>query len=701
MLTKENGFALPFHWKFPDARNYTFTFISMFIILSIIYFNSFHGAFQFDDAVNIVENENIFLKTLDWSDITKTFYGMAGNKIIRPLSYLSFALNYYVDGLNVIGYHIVNFIIHYLASIFLFLFIYRTLNLPILQERYGSTSYSIALLATILWATSPVQVTAVTYIVQRMASMAGLFYIMAMYFHLKGRTANTHANRLIYFGLTTLTAFLSIGSKENAVMIPVSLWIYDLLLIQGATRANLIKNLKIIVPATLIIFAIGFWYVDISSILNGAAYKGRPFTLLERLLTEPRVIVFYITLLFYPISSRLTLLHDIEISTSLLNPWSTLPAITLIILLVGLALYISRKRPLIAFSILFFFLNHIIEGSFIPLELIYEHRNYIPSMFFFVPLAIFIMQVIDYFSYKMAIQWLIAALLIFLLSAQGHTVFLRNALFAHPLLLWEDNVKKAPKLSNPYHNLGSSYWNLGFYDEAYQYYAKALYFNRHMRLSNKGVVLYSLGMCHLYAKGEYDKAIWFLQAAIEANPDYWPAYKDLAIYYIQKGNLREAEKRISSALVLWPENSELHDTLGFVLLKTGKYEKAMSAARYALKLNPNVHNALCVLGEASRKRGHFQLASFYWQSYLEKNPENIEGILALIELYSRQNDKENLTKMVEKLMSAQGSKNWRQFIDQLQRNPKLTIVTPPNDKLIGIITDNISNQLKCSTGNVN
>ena len=113
-------------------------------------------------------------------------YGIDHDRILRPLSYLSFALNYKLGGMDVFGFHVVNFIIHYFSAVFLFLFIYNTLKLPRLKDQYENIAYPVALLATFFWALNPVWVTSVTYIVQRMASMAGLFYIMSMYFYLKG-----------------------------------------------------------------------------------------------------------------------------------------------------------------------------------------------------------------------------------------------------------------------------------------------------------------------------------------------------------------------------------------------------------------------------------------------------------------------------------------------------------------------------------
>lgn len=691
MITKDNGFDLNIRWRFPDGRKYAFAFIALFVFLIIIYGNSFHCEWQFDDKPNIVENKNIFLKTLDWPDIKKTFYEPRGDGISRPLSYFSFALNYYFDKLNVFGYHIVNFIIHYLSSVFLFLFIYNTLKLSTVRERYEPASYSIAILATFFWAASPMQVTAVTYIVQRMASMSGLFYIMAMYFYLQGRTANRPWKCVLFWGLCVLSAASGLGTKENAVILPVSIWLYDLLLIQGATRENIKKNLKPAVLVILLVLAAGLLYTDISSLLTG--YKNRPFTLTERLLTEPRIIIFYITLLLYPISSRLTLIHDIEISSSLLTPWNTLPAITVIILTVVLAGYFSRKRPLISFCILFFFLNHIVESSFLPLELIYEHRNYIPSMFFFVLIAIFMLCVIDCFSYKKTIQFTMVAVFTFLLAAQGHTVFVRNTIFKHPLLLWSDNVEKTPTLSRPFNNLGATYWDRGFYDEAYESYSRALSLNRQTNLLNLGVNLHNLGMHHLYVTGKYDKALSLFQSALEIYPGYCPAKQELAISLIQKGNIPEAERILRDAILSWPGNADLHHTLGFVLLKEGKYDQAIKEARRALSLNPELFNALCILGETFRGKGNYSMATIYWRRYVEKNLNDLEGNLALIELYSEVGNKDDLSRTIGRLMIMKGSKGWHELIDQLLKDTKPSVYTPEPEKIISIIEDNLDDQL--------
>jgi len=692
MINKENGFRLNIRWHFPGGREYIFTFIALFAFLIIIYSNSFKGSWVFDDTSNILENRNIALRSLDWQNIKETFYGFEGKKLERPFAYLSFALNYYFGEYNVFGYHLVNFVIHYLSSVFLFLFIYRTLRLPVLEVKYGPASYSIALLASVFWATSPVQVTAVTYIVQRMASMAGLFYIMAMYFYLNGRTADRRWKQRLFWGLCLFSATLSLGTKENTVLLPFSIWLYDLLLIQGATRENVIRNMKVFAPILLVVGAVALWYVNIGNILSGAAYGNRPFTLAERLMTQPRIVVFYMAILLYPRDAWLTFIHDTELSTSLTSPWTTLPAMALILGLVALGVYLARKRPLISFSILFYFLNHALESTFIPLELIYEHRNYIPSMFFFIPPAMAMVFVIDYFSYKKTIQFAATALFTFLLFAQGHTVYARNALFVHPLGLWTDNVQKTPTLSRPYLNLGNVYWKLGDYDKAYELFTKAKSLNRYTCLNNMGYNHHNIGMYDLHVAGDYDGALSSFRAAIDTAPGLWRSYNGAAECYIRKGNMAEAGKWLSEALTIWPDNAQLLYTYSFVLLKLGKDAEAAKEARRALSLEPAQYNALGILGETFRRNGNVRMAVFHWERFVQKKPMDLEGHLALIELYSRQKSEDKLNRIIGKLMVRKGETSWEELIDQLLANENAASYIPKRDKIIAIIRNHLSEE---------
>lgn len=642
VFNRKNSFDLNLKWHFPEGKKYAFTFITLFVALITIYGNSFHCQWQFDDYPNILDNKNVHLELFSWKDIQKTIYGMDiyHGQMNRPLSYLTFALNYLFGSTNVFGYHLVNFTIHYLAAIFLFLFIYNTLQLPVLNARYKKTAYGIAILSVFFWTTHPIQVTVVTYIVQRMASMAGMFYIMAMYFYLKGRTENETGKRIGYFIVCGVAAIFSFASKENAAILPMSLLLYDFFLIQGLNHLK--RNLMIAVCLLLITFFIALFFVDISVILEG--YKDRPFTLFERLLTEPRIILFYLTLLFYPTSFRLTLLHDIEISSSLFNPWSTFPAMLIIFLVITIAIIISRKENLIAFCILFFFLNHMIEGSFIPLELIFEHRNYIPSMFLFIPIAILCVHILDYFSYKKSIQLIMSFVIIFIITAQGHTTYIRNDLFKDSLALWQDNIKKAPNLHRPHHNLGDKLMVKGFYEEGISELKQSLEAKAAARHNQKYKTHYNIGVYYL-VNTEYKKALEHFYKVFKYKPNHPKTLNKIAIIKIYLNDLTLAEKFIKEAIRLEPNPTEYHTTLSLILLKKGETDKAIEEAKKGIKDKKNY-----LIGEAFRLKDNITKSVYFYKRHLKHYPNQIPVNLALIELYYLLKDQEALKQRVLHLM---------------------------------------------------
>jgi len=645
MINKENAFNLNINWHFPESRKYAFAFITLFVLLIIIYGNSLHNQWQFDDFPNIVRNENVRLKTISWENIKNTLYitGKGQQLLNRPLARLTFALNYYIGGADVFGYHVVNLAIHYFAAIFLFLFIYNSLQLPVLNERYNITAYAIAILSVFFWATNPIQVTAVTYIVQRMASMAAMFYIMAMYFYLKGRTAEGTKKRAAFFSLCGISAILSFASKENAVMLPVSIFLYDLFLIQGLTSENVKKNLKIAILPLLIALMIGHFCVDLSSILDD--YKIRPFTLWERLLTEPRVILFYISLILYPMNSRLTLLHDVEISRSLFVPWTTLPAIFFILIIIIITLRVSRKWPLAAFCLLFFFLNHIIEGSIIPLELIYEHTNYLPSMFLFLPITILILNILDYFSYNKSIQRVISFSIVVIIVAQGHTVYMRNIIFKDGISLWGDNLKKSPNLYRPHHNLGDGLLIAGYYDEGVSELKKALDAKAGAGVHQKHNTHFRLGLYFLYLTEEYDEALEQFYKTLEYVPNHSEALNKIASIMFYKNDLKRAEQYVKKAIQLSPESKEFRSTQSFILLKKGDLGKAIKEANKGMEFNKNY-----LIGEAYRLKNDLKKSAFFFKRHLEQHPNQFPVNLALIEIYYLLDDPEALKQSVFHVM---------------------------------------------------
>jgi protein O-mannosyl-transferase len=690
MLTKENGFALPITWKFPEAKEYAFTFIALLVMLLAVYSNSFYGEWHFDDFANIVNNPHIQIKDYTWENIKHCIYGLEQKSPSRPLSYMSFSWNYYFSGTDVFAYHLVNFIIHYLAALFLFLFIFNTLKLPLIREKYADIAYPVALLGALFWSINPVHVTSVTYIVQRMALMAGLFYIISMFFYLKARTAGNVRRSIFYFILCVISGLAAVLSKENAVMLPVSIFIYDLFLIAGLNKENIKKYLKLAVVPILFIAVAGFIYTDFSNILEN--YKIRNFTMVQRLLTEARVIIFYLSLLFYPIKSRLTLLYDIDVSHSLLQPWTTIPSILLILAAISFAFYIARKRPLISFCIIFYFLNHLIEGSIFSLELIYEHRNYLPAMLLFVPLAEFIIYAIDFFSYKKIIQIIVALGIVIILVSTGDNAYRRNQTFSSDFLLWFDNINKYPLLSRPHSNLGRIYFNSNMNRKALFEYKEALALNNFGNKQALALHEYNMGLLY-FNEIKDDLALNYFQKSSVILTEYIQNAIQIAKIKIRQNKIHEAKQIIEDKLKKYPNNFELIEIYSFILLKYGEINESQFFAKKCLIHNSDSIFSLKIMAETCRIKNNYTSAISYWKSVRSLSAHNSLANLALIELYAKINNQKMLMPEIQTLLYLRGSLNIIEYIKELSNDKLLLIYVPDVENLSFIVKKNIKQLL--------
>ncbi|MFA5179929.1 MAG: tetratricopeptide repeat protein [Syntrophales bacterium] len=699
LVTKKDDFDLHLKPRFPNARKYVFALFSLAIALLVVYSNSFHGEWHFDDIDNIINNPNVHIKTFTWEALDRCFHGIDYPYWIRPLSYLSFALNYHYDGLNVFGYHIVNFAVHYLTAGFIFLFIFKLLQLPLLKDRYGVNAYSIAILATFLWALNPTQVSTVSYIVQRMAGLAGLFTIMVMYFYLAARTTEKRAYAIGLFIVSFVLALLGFAAKENMAMLPFTLFLFDLFMIQGISKATLRKNIVPGLLCALLVVLIGLAYTGFAS-LSGQYENIRPFTMWERLLTQPRVILYYIGLLLYPANVRLMLLHDMDFSKSILDPWTTMPAIGIVLMILAFAILMSRKRPLISFCIIFFFLNHLIEGSFIALELVYEHRNYVPAMLFFVPLAVFILNIIDHFSYRRSLQGAVAGGAILILVFWGDSTYTRNEIFRTEINLWMDNAEKAPRMSRPHNNLGGTYWVLGRYDDAFREFSTASQLNREVNIPQLGIVQMNLGLYYLEIKGQPDLALQHFRKAIARFPDFPRTYTAIAKAHLMAGDVDKAYDVSLFAAKKFPRNPEFRQQLSFILLKAGRLEDSIAASRAILREAPDSIETYPVMGEAFRRRGELPEAIRWWHRYEDKRPESVRSKLALIEIYGKTKNSKELDRTIDKLWSIKKEKSLSTVIEEAASHPATKAYLPEKKILIPLIRQALDERLRREESNV-
>jgi tetratricopeptide (TPR) repeat protein len=670
----------------PCRRN-VFAFVALLVIVLTIYSNTFHASWHFDDKINILTNEPLHLKELNWSSIKKTFFAAPNNdgQIYRPVACLSFALNYYVGEDNVLGYHIVNFSVHLLASLFLFLFLYETLNLPLLKARYGPDSYFISLLASVLWAINPVQIQAVTYIVQRMASMAGMFYIMSMYFYLRGRIAEDKLHQGIYFFLCLIAAALAFGSKENAAMLPISIFLFDLFIIQGLSKKNIKRNsiillILVLVPLALALLLKGPSIFSTQNLLSG--YEIRAFTLTERLLTEPRIILFYVSLLLYPMPGRLCINHDIAISHSLIDPPTTAVSILIILGILSLSIAKSRQWPFVSYCIIFFFANHLIESSIFPLELVFEHRNYIPSMLFFAPVAILLLRALQRFSKKRSMQLIIHAFIILVLVGHGHNTFVRNVIWKTGESLWMDAVDKNPQLPRPYHNLAKYYDDIGYREKEITLYHQALALERGPSRPSHHMTHYNLALAYI-SIDQKERAIEHLRKAIELAPWFSSAYNNLGVLMMKQGKYDEAFDNFMRALSYDEHSAIAHNNLSFILIKKGRFAEALSESKTALALQKDFTRAFYNLGIIYKHEKSLTKAKHFLGLVLEKRRKDIMTRLHMIEVLYLNQEKELLTEFLAETLLIIPAEKLDALIKEITANtilddevPDLNIILP-------------------------
>jgi len=223
-----------------------------------------------------------------------------------------------------------------------------------------------------------------------------MFYVLSLVLYIKGRLS-TGWGRFLYFGGMVLTYLLGVFSKENVAILPLFIALYEFYFFQNFDLSP--EGKKILFALAGILVALGvFGFIILGERymnLIEEGYKFRTFTMWERVLTQFRVVVYYLTLLIYPHPSRLNLDYDFPISKTILDPPTTLISILIVAVLIGYSIWTAKKRPMISFCILWYFGNLVIESSIFPLEIAFEHRLYLPAVGPFILFGLFVVRGIE------------------------------------------------------------------------------------------------------------------------------------------------------------------------------------------------------------------------------------------------------------------------------------------------------------------
>lgn len=451
--------------------------ILLLFMIFIAYSNTLSSPPVLDDILGFLENSKLQLRDFSLTSIKQLATTEFGIERFIPL--LTFAVSNKLAFGNLPYYHLTNIFIHLLAVTTLYFFLQGLFTRTTLREHRSFLPTTLVIIGVCgLWGLSPVQTNAVTYLVQRMTSLMALFYLLAMTFYLYGRTASPGANRNLHLLLCAGSAALAFISKENSATLPLALLLLECTIINPGSATRFLAGLKTrqwLCIGMVLLIALPIPLKILGEMVN--SYGGRPFNCAERLLTESRVVVWYISLLALPLPSRMNLDHDFLISRSLLSPPTTLLSIILLCLLVATTFKYRHKSPLLTFGVFFFFLNLLIESTVVPLELVFEHRLYLPSVGFFLALAggfdLLLSRYHDKFGEFPDYRPFWVGLVI-ILSISSILTTLRNNDWQDPSTLYADSLSKSPGKPRAYANYGMALGRQGFCDKAVPILEKAI-----------------------------------------------------------------------------------------------------------------------------------------------------------------------------------------------------------------------------------
>lgn len=417
--------------------------IGLFFILLLtilVYLPGLHGGFLFDDLSNLGEMSQ-YGDLHHWEN-AKAFIlnGIAG-PTHRPIALLTFvpqADAWFAD--NALPFKVVNLIIHLLCG--LLLYWATCLLLWAYGEQQQKTKW-IALLAASFWLLHPLMLSTTLYVIQRMAQLPLLFTLLAFIGYFKGRTLIATKP---YFAYTLMTVSIGLGtilatlSKENGALLPLLVLVIEFCNPNKNNQPIWQWRAVCLWLPSIVIAVILLRYIDFSP----DPWSSRNFNQIERLLTEGRIVVDYLEQLFIPRIEGYGFFQDgFLVSKDWLSPPSTLFSILFLSLLFIAALLIRKKNPHIALAILFFFAAHLMESTFIGLELYFEHRNYVAAIFLFLPIAMGLYALSE--QIKPSVVVFISVLLLAFLSA---LTWQRATLWSDSnklMLYWAQNSPDSPR----------------------------------------------------------------------------------------------------------------------------------------------------------------------------------------------------------------------------------------------------------------
>jgi protein O-mannosyl-transferase len=596
----EGGSSTPAGSRF---KRPAFHFLLIALLGILVYSNSLHGPFQWDEHDFIVQNPVV--KNLDYfwnpsraANLDPDYYMFLKT---RYLGYLTFALNYQLHGFDVLGYHLFNLAIHILNAFWVYLLTRLTFTTPFLREsNLRGQAPVIGLFASLLFVSHPVQTEAVTYIFQRHASFVTFFYLLTLVAYVKWRIASEEKEvsglrSMVLYLLALIACALAMKTKENAFTLPFSLAAYELFFFRGPIRGRALRLLPFFLTLGIIPLAIVGLERPVGKILSHAldpsSFLTPGVSPKVYLLTQFRVLLTYARLLALPIHQNAD--YDFALSSSFFDPVVILSfAFHLIALGLGACLFVRSRKShpemrIVAFGILWFYLTLSVESSIIPLKMICcEYRIYLPSIWVLISIVVFLFVLAE--KLKLRSREAGKGLLLFLgaiILLFSALTLMRNGVWKDEITLWGDVTKKSASNARGHYNLGLAY----------------------------------------VRKNRMEEAPQAFQSVLRLDSSHAKAYMNLALIYDRQNRPEEAMKAFQAALELDPNDATLHYNLGDVLARQGRLNEAVIAFQRAIELDPKDANARNNLGVVYGRLGRLEDAIREFKAALRLNPDHVNA----------------------------------------------------------------------------
>ncbi|MDH5470185.1 MAG: tetratricopeptide repeat protein [Gammaproteobacteria bacterium] len=369
-------------------------FLLCALLALLVYLPGLSGDYMFDDMSNLLDNPALNIDSLDTEQIARAALSMKSGELRRPISMASFALNRYYFGISPFSHKLVNLIIHLLTGAGLFLLtrqIVAACRLGRTAELSQAMIHWLPVVVAGIWLVHPLNLTSVLYIVQRMTSLSSLFMVIGLCLYMAGRLNRLNGRHGLVYMLSGFFLFgaLAVFSKETGILLPLYILVLELTLFRfSAGNGRLDRQVTVFISLCVLLPLLAGTLYLAGNLDRFANFSGREFSMTERLLTEARALVFYLKMALLPSVQALGLYHDdFVISKGLYEPSSTLYSLLALGGLLLTAILLIRKRPLVSLGILWFFAGHALESTLLPLELVHEHRNYLPVFGIILALA--------------------------------------------------------------------------------------------------------------------------------------------------------------------------------------------------------------------------------------------------------------------------------------------------------------------------